>query len=129
VTLRHISSPIIKIESPSRALLTFWGSGSKIEKTCGRRSFQGNEMTVGLLSCLYSKPILKISQADVPKGSEAWCSSGPFSLHLTPPSYFLPLGGISSFEANSYSGVVSPRWQQKDLSPGMRNNICRSFEQ
>ncbi len=56
---------------------------SELERTCGRRSFLGNEMAIRLLPCLCSKLILKINQADIPKGSEAGCSSVPFSLNTS----------------------------------------------
>jgi hypothetical protein len=54
----------------------------------------------------YCKAILKISQADVPKGSEVHSASGPFSLHLTSPS----LG--------CRWGVVSPQRQQREFVSG-----------
>ena len=83
-----------------------------MEKTCDNRSFGGRNGSDTMILC---KAILKISQADVPKGSEAGCFSEPFTF-LSNTSFFrVPLGGISSFEANSYSGVVSPSGGKENL--------------
>ena len=50
----------------------------------------------------------KIRQANVVKGSEARCSSGPFSLHLTSPSLECRWGGCPPLSRLIFWGGVPP---------------------